>query len=88
VLFFAEHQCGQKTCPACNQGRLFIYKNLDKNVLYLHCEECERGYYDPQHIDVGNSFLTLLFDFDSVEATIEDLKENNWQDLPINGVYE
>jgi uncharacterized protein (DUF983 family) len=43
-------------CPFCNQGRLFVFKNLKTNKLYLHCEECERGYYDIYHIDERIAF--------------------------------
>jgi len=77
-----------KTCPFCNQGRLFIFKNLDANKLYLHCEECERGYYDPNQISVENSFLTLQEDFEAIAATPEDIKEYGWGKLQISTVYE
>lgn len=77
-----------KTCPFCEQGRLFIFKNLKANRLYLHCEECERGYYDPTQINVENSFLTLEEDFEAVVATWEDIKEYGWDELQINTVYE
>lgn len=77
-----------KTCPCCKQGRLFIFKNLNLNKLYLHCEECERGYYDPNKINIENSFLTLQEEFDAIEATHEDIKHNNWNDLDINVLHE
>lgn len=73
-----------KICPFCNQGRLYIFKNLDANKLYLHCEECERGYYDPSQINVENSFLTLQEDFEAVAATSADIKEYGWGELEIN----
>jgi hypothetical protein len=73
-----------KTCPFCNQGRLFIFKNLNLNKLYLHCEECERGYYDPNKLNVESSFLTLQEDFDAIEASYEDIKEHNWDKLHPN----
>lgn len=69
-----EEQYWLKQCPFCNQGRLFVYKNLNKNVLYLHCEECERGYYDFVNVEKINSFLTLTDDFDATIATAEDIK--------------
>lgn len=64
-----------KQCPFCDQGRLFVFKNLDKNILYLHCEECERGYDDFDNIEKSNSFSTLDEEDDAVEATMEDIKE-------------
>jgi hypothetical protein len=73
-----------KTCPFCNQGRLFIFKNLNLNKLYLHCEECERGYYDPDEFNVESSFLTLTEDFDAIEATSQDIKAHNWDKFHLN----
>ena len=77
-----------KTCPFCNQGRLFVFKNLNISKLYLHCEECERGYYDPSQINIENSFLTLQEDFEAVEATSNDIKEHGWDKLQISTLYE
>lgn len=68
-----------KTCPFCNQGRLFVFKNLLNNFLYLHCEECESGYPDLESTDKNkNRFLTLLDDFDSISATEIDIRQNKW----------
>lgn len=64
-----------KTCPFCNQGRLFLFKNLDDNTLYLHCEECERGYKDIKNISRENSFLTITEEYKAREATKEDIQE-------------
>ncbi len=77
-----------KTCPFCNQGRLFIFMNLEANKLYLHCEECERGYYDPSQINIENSFLTLQEDFEAIKARPEDIKQYGWDKLSINTIYE
>ena len=77
-----------KTCPFCNQGRLFIFKNLNANRLYLHCEECESGYYDPEKLNVENSFLTLQSEFETAEATYDDLRKYKWEYLQINVVFE
>jgi hypothetical protein len=60
-------------CPFCNQGRLFLYKRLDLDKLYLHCEECERGYNNIEEISVDKSFSTLDVEFDSNEATEVDI---------------
>ncbi len=77
-----------KTCPFCNQGRLFIFKNLHINKLYLHCEECERGYYDPTKLKVENFFLSLQEEFNAIAATLEDIKEHDWDNLHFNIVNE
>ena len=70
-----------KTCPFCGQGRLFVFKNIDRNKLYLHCEECETGYYDLEKLDKEHSFLTLLEDFKSIEASQDDILKSKWRDL-------
>ncbi len=77
-----------KTCPFCNQGRLFLYKNLNLNKLYFHCEECERGYYDSEKINIENSFLTLIEEFEAIAATDNDIKEHKLDGLQLNFVYE
>lgn len=77
-----------KTCPFCNQGRLFLYKNLDKNSLYLHCEECERGYNNLNKVEKDNSFLTLTEDFEAIEATTEDIRKFNLNENDFQKVVE
>ena len=77
-----------KQCPFCNQGRLFVFKNLDTNKLYLHCEECERGYNNPNQIAAENSFLTLHEDFKAIAASDNDLKEHDWDSLELKAAYE
>ena len=77
-----------KTCPFCGQGRLFVFKNMDQGKLYLHCEECETGYYDPNKLNKEHSFLTLQEDFKAIEATEEDILKSEWKDLNFNLVIE
>lgn len=67
-----------KICPLCKQGRLFVFKNLSNGKLYLHCEECEQGYYNPNELNKENAFLTLTENFEATEATAEDIKEFKW----------
>ncbi len=78
-----------KTCPFCDhRGRLFVYKNTTHDKLYLHCEECERGYYDLEKINKENSFLTLTEDFEAIEATFDDIKKFNWEKYSFNILTE
>jgi hypothetical protein len=77
-----------KSCPFCNQGRLFVFKNLDNNKLYLHCEECERGYEDPAKIESTHSFLTLSENFEAVAATDDDIKNAGWEILELKTLNE
>ena len=67
-----------KICPLCNEGRLFVFKNLNEDKLYLHCEECERAYADLENLKTENSFLTLAENFEAIAATAEDIKNYNW----------
>jgi hypothetical protein len=77
-----------KTCPFCRQGRLFVFKNLDIDELYLHCDECERGYLNPSNLETENSFLTLDTDFNAIEATMKDIKVAGWDKLELKQLVE
>lgn len=74
------------TCRHCdNQGRLIIMKNLTRKRLYLHCEECESGWNDPQKVaDATAMFLTLLDDDKAETATWGDIEEAGWQQFAAN----
>lgn len=77
-----------KTCPVCNQGRLFLYRNLNDNSLYLHCEECERGFKDLNNVDKNSSFLTITEDFEAVEATFADIVSARLNPADFNKILE
>ncbi len=67
-------------CAFCNQGRLFLVKNVTANALYLHCEECEWGWRDPEQVgDLTACFLTLDEDFDAEMASWKDIEDAGWQ---------
>ena len=54
-------------------------KDLTRNRLYLHCDECESGWLDPGKIgDRGTRFLTLDEDFDAKPATEDEITQHNW----------
>ncbi len=76
-----------KVCPFCNEGRLFVFKNININKLYLHCEECESGYYDIEHVETGDRFLTLLDEFEASPATYADILETGWH-YDFNAIIE
>lgn len=69
-----------RTCVHCNgQGRLLIMKDLSTNSLYLHCEECEWGWRDPEKADdVGWAFLTLDEDFEAEPASSAEIERHGW----------
>jgi len=77
-----------KTCPFCNEGRLFIFKKLQTGSLYFHCEECERGFNSIRDIEENNSFLTLSEEFDSEPATESDIKKSRLGSLDLMAVTE
>jgi hypothetical protein len=66
-------------CPFCQQGRLYLWKNVTADRLYLHCEECERGFAHPDRLTAPDSFLTLTQDFEGAAARWEDICAAGWQ---------
>jgi hypothetical protein len=65
-------------CPFCQQGRLFILRNVSANKLYFHCEECERGYDNPSALTVANSFLTLTEKFEGELPSLAQIQAYGW----------
>lgn len=73
------------TCPACNQGRLIITKNITASTLYLHCEECEQGWPTPNDVDLKiNNFLTLLEDYETEIPSLEEISNYGWKEFAKN----
>lgn len=69
-------------CPRCRgQGRLFAYVEDDSGATYLHCEECERGYRDPQRLAAADGFLTLDSPGTAHPATLDDVIRSPWRVL-------
>ncbi|GKX52731.1 hypothetical protein [Budvicia aquatica] len=76
-----------KNCPNCNQGRLFVFDDITNKRLYLHCEECEMGWISPDDVDRNiNKFLTLLEDFEAVEATYNQIRNYGWNKYKFNKI--
>lgn len=69
-----------RLCPCCDgQGRLVIMKDLSHDALYLHCEECEWGWRDPEKAsDVAAGFLTLAEVFQARSASMDDITRHGW----------
>jgi hypothetical protein len=73
------HYYWYQTCPVCSQGRLLIFKDLAAQQLYLHCEECEWGWRNPERSSEKEAgFLTLDEEFESKPATKEDIDGLGW----------
>ena len=66
------------TCRLCGQGRLFVFMTDGDRRLYLHCEECEWGWWNPCDLAVEQGFLTLDKDFASRAATREEIEAAGW----------
>lgn len=67
------------TCPSCSQGRLVISRDDTNERLYLHCEGCEMGWSHPSEVENrAAGFLTLVEEFDSHSASVEEITEANW----------
>ena len=68
------------TCPSCHhQGRLVVMHDQTRDRLYLHCEECESGWRDPERVgDLTTRFLTLDEEFQAEPATEDDLSRRGW----------
>jgi len=77
-----------KNCPKCSQGRLIICENLDKKILYFHCEECEYGFLSKREVVKNRGFLTLLEEFQSEIASWESIKNYGWESYAIESFIE
>lgn len=55
-------------------------KDLSNHSLYLHCEECEWGWREPEKTDdVGSAFLTLVEDFEAEPASRAEIERHGWR---------
>jgi hypothetical protein len=78
------------TCPNCHhQGRLVVMHDQTRDRLYLHCEECESGWRDPDKVgDPSTRFLTLTEEFEAEPATAEDIRRHGWTTYPLQWMNE
>jgi len=76
-------------CSFCRQGRLLIAKDVTHDALYLHCEECERGWRDPEAAgDRSASFLTLNEDFEGSFPDEAEISLAGWGKYKIHTFEE
>lgn len=76
-------------CPICfEQGRLFIVEDISNYRLYLHCEECESGFSDPDEVKVGKGFLTFEEKYEYRLADLETITRCGWQKYALNQIPE
>ncbi|HXO42199.1 MAG TPA: hypothetical protein VN999_12160 [Thermoanaerobaculia bacterium] len=79
-----------KQCPICEgQGRLLILRDVTHDRLYLHCDECEWGWLDPELVDdVSAAFLTLDEEFNSEAPTLEEIQRYGWERYALHSFEE
>jgi hypothetical protein len=79
-----------RTCPNClGQGRLIITEDVTNRRLYLHCEECEIGWLDPETVnDRAKGFLTLVEEFETVNPSLERIRLLGWEKYAQNSFSE
>lgn len=54
-------------------------KQLGTAGLYLHCEECEHGWRNPEAaVGLQGMFLTLDEEVDAAPATIDEIRTAGW----------
>ena len=76
-------------CPLCRQGRLLIARDLSSDALYLHCEECEQGWRDPNvAADPSAGFLTLSEEFEMEFPDETCIDERGWARYKLHSFEE
>ncbi len=72
-----------KSCPMCGfggGGRLTLYEDMTNQRLYLHCDECESGWLDPENAaDPSAAFLTLNEEFEARPASWATIQRFGWE---------
>ena len=67
-----------KSCPVCEQGRLFVTEDITNHRLYLHCEECESAWLNPEEVLADKSFLAINPDFETRIPSKETIQKFGW----------
>jgi hypothetical protein len=78
-----------KQCPNCRGGRLALCEDTTNMRMYLHCEECETGFLDPEEVnEPGAGFLTVDCPFESHAADIQTIRKYSWERFALHFVSE
>jgi hypothetical protein len=79
-----------QTCPVCrHQGRLIITRDDTHQSLYLHCDECEQGWRNPDEAHLPEkSFLTLAETYDTSFPTAAEIDAAGWRKCRLHSFSE
>jgi hypothetical protein len=76
-------------CVNCHQGRLILTEDTTNKRIYLHCEECERGWLTTlEASDKSKGFLTLNENFEAENPSFETIKKYGWEAAARNSFSE
>lgn len=67
-----------KDCPICEQGRLYVLEDTTNDRLYIHCEECESAWVNPEDFIANKSFLAINPDFKTRIPSKEKVDKSDW----------
>ena len=69
-----------RTCPICEQGRLFVEVREDTQRPFLKCEECYSAWEKPEDVaDKNKSFLAMGIDSHRVDNY--EFERINWREM-------
>lgn len=74
-------------CPGCQQGRLFVCRDIDSGALILECEECSRAWNQPDEA-AGGADAYLAIDVATEYATADEIKAAGWSKYEFHKVED
>lgn len=77
-----------KSCPICSQGRLFIVEDTSNQRLFIHCEECECAWLNPDEIVGNKSFLAINPDFETRNPIYDTIQKFGWTKFNLKSIKE
>ena len=77
-----------KNCPVCEQGRLFVIEDKTNQRLYLHCEECEYAWLNPEEVTSDKSFLAINPDFETRTPSRDAIQKFGWTKYNLKTIKE
>lgn len=76
-----------KNCSVCEQGRLFITEDITNERLYLHCEECEMAWLNPEEAGIADKgFLAINPNFKTRMPGIDKIQKFGWTKYKLKSI--